>query len=88
MESIYCTECHVAHGMGRLIKIKLCTRHAAAGDLLLALARIRTKAGACIEAGGKFAIQTLDNIDEIAENAIAGADGPAPRRRPKVGREA
>jgi hypothetical protein len=84
MDKIYCTECRVAHGVGMLVKVELCTRHAAAGDLLLALARIRSKAGACIESGGKFAVQTLDSIDEIAEHAIAGADvSPAPKHRPK-----
>jgi hypothetical protein len=40
-------------------------------DLVLALTRIRTRASACIEGGGKYAIQTLDAIDEIAEHAIA-----------------
>jgi hypothetical protein len=42
-------------------------------DLVLALARISAKAGACLEGGGKFAVQTLDAIDEIAVNAIASA---------------
>lgn len=85
MDKIYCAECRVAHGVGMLIKIELCARHAAAGDLLLALARIRTKVGTGYRAGGKFAIQTLDSIDEIAERAMAGAVvGAAPRRRPKT----
>jgi hypothetical protein len=39
--------------------------------LVAVLKRIRGRASYCLERGGKYHIQTLDAIDEIAEHAIA-----------------
>ena len=47
---------------------------AAAPDFEIALKRIAGKAGDAL-ASGKFAIQTLDTIEEIATNALAKAKG-------------
>lgn len=70
MPRLYCTKCHsVDHQAWPCVL--LCSHHAAATDLLLALQRIRLKAFPAL-ASGKFTLQTLDSIDEIAEQAIAG----------------
>jgi hypothetical protein len=39
--------------------------------LVAVLKRIRGRASYCLERGGKYHIQTLDAIDEIAQHAIA-----------------